>query len=103
MVDPFTSADNSAYLGDLKPGDTATASYQLSTDNEAGAQDYALDTEIRFRDVLDNSQISDTFKLAIRVIPSSQPTGIARFLPAVILALIVVGAGYYLLVMRKKK
>jgi hypothetical protein len=53
--------------------------------------------------VLDNSQISDTFKLAIRVIPSSQPTGIARFLPAVILALIVVGAGYYLLVMRKKK
>jgi hypothetical protein len=103
VVDPFTSADNSAYLGDLKPGDTATASYQLSTDNEAGAQDYALDTEIRFRDVLDNSQISDTFKLAIRVIPSSQPTGIARFLPAVILALIVVGAGYYLLVMRKKK
>jgi hypothetical protein len=103
VVDPFTSADNSAYLGDLKPGDTATASYRISTDNTAGAGDYTLDTEIRFRDALDNSQISDTFKLAVRIIPSSHPAGVAAFLPALLFVLLVAGAGYYLLVMRKKK
>lgn len=101
-VDPFTSSDNSAYLGDLNPGDVATASYQISTDREALAQDYTLDTEVRYRNALDNSQVSDTFKLDIRVIPSSQPTGLGAFLPVILLAGIIIGAGYYLLVMRKK-
>jgi hypothetical protein len=102
-VDPFTSADNNAFLGDLKPGDVATASYRITTDSGAGAQDYALDTEVRFRDALDNSQISDTFKVDIRVAPSSQPGGIAVLVPVIIIAALVIGAGYYLLVMRKKK
>jgi hypothetical protein len=101
-VDPFTSSDNSAYLGDLKPGDVATASYQISTDREAIAQDYTLDTEVRYRNALDNSQVSDTFKVDIRVIPSSQLTGMSVFLPVILLAVIIIGAGYYLLVMRKK-
>ena len=102
-VDPFTSSDNTAYLGDLKPGDTATAYYDISTDSAAPPQDHALDTEVRYHDVLDNSQVSDTFKVDIRVVPSSQVGGIAVFLPVLLIAVIVIGAGYYLLVMRKKK
>jgi hypothetical protein len=102
-VDPFTSSDNSAYLGDLKPGDVATASYRINADSGAKAQDYALDTEVRFRDALDTSQISDTFKVTISVAPSSQPTGLSAFLPILLLGALVIGAGYYLLVMRKKK
>jgi len=101
-VDPFTSSDNNAYLGDLKPGDVAMASYQISTDREAIAQDYTLDTEVRYRNALDNSQVSDTFKVDIRVVPSSQPTGMSAFLPVILPAVIIIGAGYYLLVMRKK-
>lgn len=101
-VDPFTSSDNSAYLGDLKAGDVATASYQISTDREAITQDYTLDTEVRYRNALDNSQVSDTFKVDIRVVPSSQLTGTSAFLPVILLAVIIIGAGYYLLVMRKK-
>lgn len=102
VVDPFTSSDNNAYLGDLKPGDTATAQFKISTDSAATAQDHALDTEVRYRDALDNSQVSDTFKVDIRVSPSP-PTGIIAFLPVFLLAALVIGAGYYLLVMRKKK
>jgi hypothetical protein len=102
VVDPFTSSDNNAYLGDLRPGDTATAHFRVNTDSAAAAQDHALDTEIRFRDALDNSQVSDTFKVNIHVTPS-QPGGIAVFLPVLLLAVIVIGAGYYLLVVRKKK
>jgi hypothetical protein len=102
-VDPFTSADNSAYLGDLKPGESATASYRISTESGAQAQEYMLDTEVRFRDAHDNSQISDTFRVAVRLAPSSQPTGAVAVLQVIIPAVIAVGAGYYLLVMRKKK
>jgi hypothetical protein len=102
-VDPFTSADNNAYLGDMKPGDIATASYRISTDSAARAQDYALDTEVRFRDALDNSQVSDTFKVDVRVSPPLQSTGIFAFLPVIVLAALAIGAGYYLLVIRKKK
>jgi hypothetical protein len=103
VVDPFTSSDNSAYLGDLKPGDTAIAQFKISTDSAATTQDHALDTEVRYRDALDNSQVSDTFKVDIHVVPSSQVTGIIAFLPVLLLAALVFGAGYYLLVMRKKK
>jgi len=103
VVDPFTSSDNNAYLGDLKPGDTAVAQFRISTDSAATARDHALDTEVRYRNALDNSQISDTFKVDIRVSPSSQPTVIVAFLPVFLLAALVIGAGYYLLVMRKKK
>jgi uncharacterized membrane protein len=102
-VDPFTSSDNTAYLGDLKPGDTATARYLISAAGDAGVREYALDTEVRYRDALDNSQISDTFKVPVTVIGKSAPAGILSLLPLIVIVLLVAGAGYYLLVMRKKK
>jgi hypothetical protein len=103
-VDPFTSADNNAYLGDLKPGDNATAHFRISADSSAPLRDYALDTEVRYRDALDNSQVSDTFKVNVRVASPSQSLGFLGALSLVIIvAAIGIGAGYYLLVMRKKK
>jgi hypothetical protein len=102
-VDPFTSTDNSAYLGDLKPGENATAHYRISTDRTAAVKDYALDTEVRYRDALDNSQVSDTFKVNLRVILVPESSGLAPALPVILVAaVIVIAAGYYLLVMRKK-
>jgi hypothetical protein len=102
-VGPFTSSDDTAYLGDLKPGDVVTANYQISVDGAATSGNYTLDTQIRYRDALDNSQVSDTFKVPVTVVPVAA-TDISKFLPVVGL-IIVIGfcAGYYLLVMRKKK
>jgi hypothetical protein len=103
-VDPFSSADNNAYLGDLNPGDTGTAHFRLSTDSGAAAKNYTLDTEVRYRDALDNSQVSDTFKVNISLAPPAQYTGFTGFiLPGIAIAALVIGAGYYLLVIRKKK
>jgi hypothetical protein len=31
-IDPFTSKDDIAYLGNLKPGESARASYEVSVD-----------------------------------------------------------------------
>ena len=103
-VEPFKSSDDTAYLGDLKPGEKATARYQVSVDDAAVAREYTLDTEVRYRDALDNSQVSDTFNVPVQVQAKPASGGLMQGLAAMgFIALIGIGAGYYLLVMRKKK
>jgi hypothetical protein len=103
-VDPFSSNDDTAYLGSLEPGGKATAWYKVSVNSAAEPGIYLLNTEIRYRDALGNSQVSDTLKMAVEVAP---PTGsgspLANPLAACLIAAVVAGAGYYLLVMRRKK
>jgi hypothetical protein len=104
VVDPFTSTDDTAFLGDLKPGQAATARYQMSADDTAAVKDYTLDTEIRYRDALDISHGSDIIHVPVQVQPKPASAGIMQALPIiVIIALICIGAGYYFLVMKKKK
>ena len=103
-VEPFKSSDDTAYLGDLKPGEKATARYQINVDDAAVAKEYTLDTEVRYRDALDNSQVSDTFNVPVQVQAKPASGGLIQVLAAIgFIALIGIGAGYYLLVMRKKK
>jgi len=104
VVDPFTSTDDTAFLGDLKPGETSTARYQMSADDTATVKDYTLDTEVRYRDALDISHGSDIIHVPVQVQPKPASAGIMQALPIiVIISLICIGAGYYFLVMKKKK
>ena len=95
-VDPFSSNDDTAFLGDILPGETARAVFEVTVDEGATVKIYGLDSEIRYRDALDNSQISDTIKVEISVVPAS---GIMTILsnPVVIAAILflVIGIGYY--------
>jgi hypothetical protein len=103
-VDPFMTNDNTAYLGDLKPGETATARYGMSVNSEAMPGEYVLDSEVRFRDALDNSQVSDTVKVQVQV--GERPGAgdpVTGPLVALLIVAVIIGAGYYVLVMRKKK
>ena len=103
-VDPFTSNDDLAYLGDLKPGESGTAKFEISTAAGATKKEYGLDSEVRYRDALDNSQISDTVKVPVSVVA---PEGIASLLgnPVIIalLLVLIIGAGYYIYTQRQKK
>jgi hypothetical protein len=103
-VDPFTSNDDTAYLGDLAPGATAIAKFEITVDSGATPKSYGLDSEVRYRDALDNTQISDTMKVDIDVVPRG---GVAAALTnPIILAIliaIVIGAGYYFLKIRRKE
>jgi hypothetical protein len=102
-VDPFTSNDDIAYLGDLRPGETAVASYEVSVDRSATIKEYGLDSEIRYRDALDNTYISDTMKVKIIV---NSPAGIHAVLSNPIYISIIVagiiGIAYLLYYFRKK-
>lgn len=101
-VDPFTSNDDTAYLGDLAPGETATAKFEVSVDSGGTLKEYGIDSEIRYRDDLDNSKISDTMK--VRAVLERKPGALFTnpvFL--VVIAVIIIGAGYYIFVHRKKE
>lgn len=102
-VEPFTSNDDIAYLGDLLPNKTAVASYEVSVDRSATIKQYALDSEIRYRDALDTTYLSDTMKVTISV---NSPSGITAVVSnPVYLALIFAGAiglAYGLFHFRKK-
>jgi hypothetical protein len=94
-VNPFTSNDDIAYLGALKPGESAIASYEVSVDRDATIKEYGLDSEIRYRDALDNQYISDTMKVRINVMRQTGITAIISnpIIMSIIIAAII-GTGY---------
>ena len=101
-VDPFTSSDDTAFLGTIAPGEAKEAFFEIAVDGSATEKEYGLDSEVRFRDALGNSIISDPIKVPIIV---ESPSGIIAVLGnPLVLALIagvVIGGGY--LVYRKRK
>lgn len=102
-VDPFTSNDDIAYLGDLQPGESATANFVVSVDRSATIKGYGVDSEIRYRDALDNTYISDTMKVRVNVVA---PDGLAAILNnpiyLSIIVAIIIGIGYAIYHYRKK-
>ena len=103
-VDPFTSNDDIAYIGDLKPGESRTVSYVMSVDRSATIKEYGLDSEIRYRDELDNTYISDTMKVKVNVTTSAGMTAIlSNPIYLSIIVAIIIGAVYLVYHFRKKK
>jgi len=101
---PFTISASTAYLGDLAPGQSATATYQVSVATDAVTKLYGIDSEVRYRDSLDDIYTSDIMKVPVDV---KYPTGIAGILSNTIdLSIIgaaILGIVYSVLHFRKKQ
>jgi hypothetical protein len=98
MVDPFTSNDDTAYLGDVKPGETKEASFLITVAGTATQKKYGIDSEIRYRDAFDNQVITDPLKLSLNV---GQDTGVVagllkNTLALAVIAVVILGIGYAL-------
>jgi len=100
-VDPFTSNDDTAFLGTFAPGETRDATFEIAVDKSATIKEYALDSEIRFRDALDNSLISDPMKVRILVEKENSLLGNPLVLAGV--AAVVILAGYLIYRQRTKQ
>jgi hypothetical protein len=101
LHEPITAGDNTAYLGDIAPGESATARYAVETDQATEPMAYSFDSTIRYRDAQGTSLESDTIPVQIAVVPAAP-------IPAALLALagcILVGiiACIAFLVYRRKK
>ncbi|MFA4849663.1 MAG: S-layer protein [Methanoregula sp.] len=68
---PITITDNNAFLGNLEPGMTAHARFEIQADAAAGATAYIFDSNIRYRDSRGNSLTSDTVPVKIAVVPAA--------------------------------
>jgi hypothetical protein len=90
-VDPFTSNDDTAFLGTLAPGETRMAAFEISVDKTATLKEYALDSEVRYRDALDNSLISDPMKVRIMVEKENSILSNPFILAGGIAAIILIG------------
>ncbi len=82
---PVSITDNNAFLGDVEPGKTASARYEILADSDSEAMVYSFDSNIRYRDALGNSQESDTLPIQIEVMPAVPGTsGMPGGLPALV-------------------
>jgi hypothetical protein len=97
-VDPFTSSDDTAFLGTLAPEETREASFEISVDKAATIKEYALDSELRYRDALDNSLISNPLKVRIQVgADKGLIAGIvSNPIVLVVIALAIIGTGFFI-------
>jgi len=103
-VKPFSSSSDISYLGDLAPGQSAVASFQLTVSSDATVKEYGLDSEIRYLDDMNTTSISDPMKVTVEV---NNLTGIAGILSnSVYLSIVVaviIGIVYALYYFRKKR
>ena len=103
-VDPFTSNDDIAFIGDLKPGESRVISYIMSVDRSATIKQYGLDSEIRYRDALDNTYLSDTMKVKVNVTsPSGITAVVSNPIYLSVIAAAIIGIAYLVYHYRKKR
>jgi hypothetical protein len=68
--DPFSTTDDQAFLGTLKPGESAVASFDMAVDEDATSKPYSLNSEILYEDTEGHDQISDSVKIDTQVLAS---------------------------------
>ena len=100
-----TINDNVAYIGDIHPGESATARYDVQVDGAAEPGVYTYDSKLRFRDALGNSQESDTISVNIQILPAKTGTVAGLPLGTVVagIILVVIAAGIVLLAYQRRK
>jgi hypothetical protein len=101
---PFTSSSDVAYLGDLAPGQTAVATYQISVASDATIKQYGLDSEIRYNNAIGDTYVSDPMKISISV---QYLTGIEGIISNPVylslIAAVIIGIIYAVIHRRKKR
>jgi hypothetical protein len=71
---PFSTTDDTAYIGTLQPGETGLAKFKISVDSDAVPKPYILEVEVEYWDSLGNSYTSDTMRATVTV---QQPSGLS--------------------------
>lgn len=87
--DPFSTTDDQAYLGNLKPGESVVAIFNMDIDDTATPKPYSLNSEVLYEDTEGHDQISDSVKINTKILEAEKSlpgyqigTGIAMALAA---------------------
>ena len=72
VVDPFSTTDDSSFIGNLKPREEKGISFRIKVDKDATPKEYALNLEVKYRDINGEWVISEPVKLPIVVTERQQ-------------------------------
>jgi hypothetical protein len=73
-VAPFSTTDDTAYMGTLEPGESGLAKFNIGVDSDALAKPYILEVQVEYWDASGNSYISDTMRATVTV---EEPSGLS--------------------------
>lgn len=69
---PFETDDDTGYIDDLEPGETATVAFTVSVDGAATVKTYSLDTSIKYDNEFGETVVTDTEPASVTV---TEPAG----------------------------
>ncbi|MFA5267073.1 MAG: S-layer protein [Methanoregula sp.] len=97
---PVSASDNNAFLGDIAPGETATATFVLLADQGADTGEQTFDSTIRYRDATGISIASDPVPVQLNIVPSAG--GISPLVIVGIIAVLILGAAFFVYQQKNK-
>jgi hypothetical protein len=71
---PFSTTDDTAYVGTLQPGGSGLGKFKIGVDSDALAKPYILEVQVEYWDSLGNSYTSDTMRATVTV---ENPSGLS--------------------------
>ncbi|MFC6613968.1 COG1361 S-layer family protein [Halopenitus salinus] len=91
---PFETDDDTAYVGDLEPGETATVSYTVSTDAAATPKTYAVDATIKHDNAFGETVVTDVESAPVTVTPSESRLPLVGGVALIVIIVLAVGVVY---------
>jgi hypothetical protein len=64
---PFETDDDTAYVGDLEPGESRTVTFTVSVDGAATPKAYSVDTTIKYDNAFDRTVVTDVEPTSVQV------------------------------------
>jgi hypothetical protein len=103
-VDPFSTTDDQAYLGDMAMGESRIALYKINVDDTATAKSYAIKNEIKYDDEHGDIQYSKALKATVNVKSAVPFMDKVKESPIVLILMVlgIIGIPTYLYIRRKK-
>ena len=71
VSDPISTSDDGAYLGEMQPGETKTATFTVSAGSSAVVKAYDASVEVRYDEADGDTRYTDGLPVGIALSPSS--------------------------------
>jgi hypothetical protein len=84
--DPLSTSDDGAFLGEMAPGETSTATFRISATSDAIPKEYASSIEVRYDEADGDTEFTDGMPIGV---PVDEPSG-GPPVPPVVVGIVVV-------------
>jgi hypothetical protein len=89
--DPLSTSDDGAFLGEMEPGETATATFRVSATSDALPKEYASSIEVRYDEADGDTEFTDGMPIGVSVNESDGGPPIPPIAIGVVVLLAAIG------------